>query len=405
DGALALLKERVPMGVEAASTLLCEAGLTGLPFNLEVLLAIARRLAKPVGVKVIETQAGDVLISDEDADVALRVLRMARRLSDHSGVSSILQLQRALESGGIQVDAGKIESLLRQADGCRFLGEGWFAIAGDQSSRSLLEKVIRKILCVASPQPIGSVREGIRRFYRFRGPRYDPTSRLISPPVDVLAEFISSSSAFLLEQGLVGSRSLLDYLREIRGPEQVMADVLRSSPSAVLDRSSFLDGCLSRGMNENTFNVYTTYSPILEHIGTDLWKLRGTVVDPAAVAAVRSANKARPKTKRLLGHGWREGYLWIAVRLPKHGRKALVVNCPPATHRFLLGKEFRCFDKVTQRLHGSLMVDTHGASYGYTSFIQEYGLDEDDVLLAEFNTRDCTVMLSVGEDDLLDDID
>ena len=57
-------------------------------------------------------------------------------------------------------------------------------------------------------------------------------------------------------------------------------------------------------MNENTFSVFSTYSPIVEHPGTGLWTLRAVHVDPAAVEAVRAENALRPRQKKIVDYGW-----------------------------------------------------------------------------------------------------
>ena len=83
----------------------------------------------------------------------------------------------------------------------------------------------------------------------------------------------------------------LDYRKELGETDRILVEVLRSSPAGVMDRVSFAIGCLARGMNENTFSIYSSYSCILEHLGIGIWKLRGVAVDPAAVEAVRIANQ------------------------------------------------------------------------------------------------------------------
>src|SRR5439155_21479337 len=112
-------------------------------------------------------------------------------------------------------------------------------------------------------------------------------------------------SAFALEaNGQVRPSGPLDYRRELGKTEQIFVDVLRSSPTGVLDRASFQEACEARGMNRNTFSVYTTYSPILEHLGTDIWSLRGIHVSPVAVDALRQANAARPRERVVEDYGW-----------------------------------------------------------------------------------------------------
>ena len=185
-----------------------------------------------------------------------------------------------------------------------------------------------------------------------------------------------------------------------------MVDVLRASPTGVLDRRSLAGGCIARGMNENSFNAYSSYSSIVEHIGTDLWKLSGTEVDPVAVEAVRSTNRLRPRERRLLGYEWAEdGTLRLVLRISSHAADSAVFGCPSGLHRFLAGSEFECWVKGTRQTCGKVGVGKQGTIYGFKTFIQRYGLDNNDVLLAEFDINLHLVLLSIGGDELLDGLE
>src|SRR5439155_6746259 len=123
---------------------------------------------------------------------------------------------------------------------------------------------------------------------------------LIVPPRNVLEAFYQAHPEFQVDHtGRVISFELLDYRTELGQTEQVIVNVLRSSPACVLDRASLIKACQQRGINENTLSIFMTYSPVLEHLGIDLWTLRGVKVDPAAVEALRIANAEKPREKRL----------------------------------------------------------------------------------------------------------
>src|SRR5262249_24179546 len=159
---------------------------------------------------------------------------------------------------------------------------------------------------------------------------------------------------------MVYASEVLDYKRELGDTDRVFVEVLRSSPSGLMDRDSLTEECLARGLNENTFAVYSTYSPLLEHVDMGIWKLRGVRVDPMAVEAIRTANHMRPKQKRVLQYGWGEdGKLWIAVRVPKVA-SSMVIGCPGPVQRFLTGQEFRCLAKDGKHSCGTVTVNDRG---------------------------------------------
>ena len=81
------------------------------------------------------------------------------------------------------------------------------------------------------------------------------------------------------------------------------------------------------------------------HVGTDMWSLRGTKVDAAAVEALREANAARPNERRIIDHGWTErGELWLAARLPEDPSH-FVLGIPSPIRRFVAGREFPASDE------------------------------------------------------------
>jgi hypothetical protein len=170
-----------------------------------------------------------------------------------------------------------------------------------------------------------------------------------------------------------------------------------------LDRKTLLEACVARGINENTLAVYTTYSPILEHLGVGLWKLRGVQVDPAAIEAVREQNQLRPRESRLLEHGWTpDGKLWIAWKLPRIAPQP-VLSVPSAVKRYLHNRTFQVIAKDSARPFGSITVNDAGLSYGYGPPLRYIGADEADILLAQFDLATSDVRLSIADNSILDE--
>jgi hypothetical protein len=189
---------------------------------------------------------------------------------------------------------------------------------------------------------------------------------------------------------------------ELGATEQVLVDVLRSSPACVLDRASFARESVERGMNQNTFSLYLSYSAVIAHLGTDIWSLRGVRVDPAAVEAVRTANAARPREKRVIDHGWTPGgNLWVAFRLPR-GFSSFVFGIPGAIRRFLAGLDFPATDEKGTP-SGTVRVLEDGASHGYGPFLRRRGADEDDILMTEFNLAQRLSVLRLLDDETLEE--
>ena len=157
-------------------------------------------------------------------------------------------------------------------------------------------------------------------------------------------------------------------------------------------------------MNVNTFNIYLTYSPVILHLGTDVWSLRGVRVDPAAVEAVQKANAVRQKEKRVLDHSWTPGgQLWLAARIPPaHDAANLVVNVPGAIRHYLSGRQFDATDEDGVS-HGLVRLMTRSVLW-FWPLPTAAGADAGDILIAEFDLAKNVALLRLGDDELLDEM-
>lgn len=404
DHALALLEEHAPLTLEQASTILQDAGITRTKFHPESLLEAAQLLGKNTALRICDTRTGKMLVSDNSAKSVQLIPVLGRKLAGQSGVTSVFRVLDALEATGYEIKEEGLRRMLHASSNLQFLDDDWFWVSDIPIARNRLRNVTRKILSVASPQTLLSIRDGVRKVYRWRTVSQGRYKNLIVPPLEVMRAFFEKHSDFVVVGDLVYPALPLDYAKELGETDRTMVDVLRSSPAGVLDRKSFAEGCLVRGMNENTFSVYSTYSCILEHVGIDIWKLRGVKVDPAAIEAVRIANHLKPREKRVLEHGWADdGKLWIAARIPRLGKNSMVIGCPGAIQRYLIGQEFDCRTKEGNYHCGTVSINEKGSSYGYGVFIRRSGLDENDILLAEFDLSTNTVLLSAGNDEILNE--
>jgi len=179
--------------------------------------------------------------------------------------------------------------------------------------------------------------------------------------------------------------------------------VIRSSPTCVLDRSSYALRCIDRGMNSHTFSVYLTYSAVTAHVSTDIWTLRGLQLDPAAVEALRASNAEQPREKRVLDYGWTpEGRLWVGVRLPDlKSVSSFIFLMPSAMRRLVADGEFSAFSE-SGLPSGRIRVTEDGHCWGYGPFLERSGADEGDIFIVEFDLAERTALLRLGDDEDLE---
>lgn len=411
DQALNLLEQCAPLALDEAARLLERNQITRKPFSPISLLETAKLLGHETPLSIQQLRGIDVVVATQDADGLGDVVRMARKLAGQAGVASVFQVSDALsslnESGTPQeaMNQAKEEDIRRflsKISKCEFLNDDWFWFTDIPEGRNRLCNITNRILSVASPQSIIGVREGIRRAFRFRSLSQSRYRSLTVPPIAVMERFFRCHPEYRVDEDHVEPVKLLDYHQLLGETEQTFVEVFRSFPSGVLDRKAMMDACVARGINENTFMMYTSYSPVLEHVGIDMWKLRGVHVDPAAIEALKEQNQLRFRETRLLEYGWTSnGKLWVAWKIPPN-LGSVVLGVPGAVRRYLTGRSFSACAKETGRQCGSVSINEQGSSYGYTAFLRYAGADAGDVLRTEFDLARNEVELTITDENILE---
>jgi hypothetical protein len=226
---------------------------------------------------------------------------MAFRRVRSFGTSSVAELVSTTVGQGIDVSAGQAREAVARHAGAEFLDDDWFWFP--DGGRNRLCTLTRRILAVASPLDVATIRAGVcRAVPRRQAP--------LLPPAGVMQAFYRAHPAFALDALFrVRSTARLDYTSELGKADQVFVDVLRSSWIGVLDTASFQEACLARGMTARTFNAGTTRSAVLDHPPGDIWCLRGTRVSPITAAALRYAKGVERAAKSVVepsdGRDWR----------------------------------------------------------------------------------------------------
>lgn len=403
DAAITTLENAAPLPVAQAERLLVEKGICRTPFSMESLVNTVRILDRETDLAIDDLRNKDRIVVASNSSVAARsVATVARKLAGMAGVASVFQVASVLNEGGQSLSPDEANKILASMSNVEFLNEDWFWVVDLPIRRNRLANVAKKILSVAFPQTISSIREGVRRAFLYRSKTQVRYESLTTPPSDVLAAFFRHSPEFRVDNDRVSLIQPLTYLSELGEVDRAFVDVLRSAATAVLDRRSIVEACVARGLNENSVSTFLTYSPIIEHLGTDVWKLRGVRVDPAAIEALREANASVTSERRLLNFGWRaDGKLWIAARLP-YNTSGVVLGIPSTIKRYLLDRKFTAIDRTSRSFCGDISINEAGSSFGYGAFFRFSGADPGDVLLAEFDLAKNQVELSLVDELILD---
>ncbi len=401
ERALEVLAEIAPIDSYKAAEKLKERGIATMPFSPEGVLTATEFCGHAATFELESSPRGVYVITSAKLVYASRVKLLATRSAGASGCTNVAEVSAEAAKEDILVDSRQVGEVLKQYTSAQFLddNEEWFWMPDGKPHRNRLYNVTKKLLSVASPLDLNTIREGIRRQYLQR----NLSRTLTVPPRSVLAAFYATNPAFVVEDdGQISSAVLLDYRKELGLTEQVFVEVLRTTPTCMLDRQSFIKECGERGVNLNTVNAMLTFSPIIQRVDTGIWGLRGVHVDPVTVTMMRESLGARTRERRTYDYGWApNGNLWIAARLPSI-LASYTLYIPSVIGPFLYKRRFpvQSEDGSTE---GIIVVDDRGMSWGYGPFLSRHGADENDILLVEFDLVHERVILKLETEEFLDE--
>lgn len=293
------------------------------------------------------------------------------------GMTTAEEVRQALSAPHQHVDIRDVVRVLRADPQIKWAGDWlWVARKTESSHANSMVNHLRSMLSVNSPQSITSLREGVRRAYKFRG-------RDIVPPAEAMRAFIEQSEDFLLIDETVDAVAPLNY-RDVLGPVSAqMVDVLKACPYQVMDRASLWEACRDAGIAPGTSSVWTTYAEWMEHIAPNVWGLRGTRVSPAVVAELRRAAKARHESEpHSTSWTWTiDGQISLVMDVSTSTRTSGVFSFDSALREITRGRSFSAI--VEGSSIGQLRFSAqHQWSWGWSPVFLATGAAQGDVLNA-----------------------
>lgn len=405
DNALTATSELAPIADNAATALTIDRGYSKAGFHPAALITAADALGHEHTLRRSRVK-GKYFVATTNVDGQVRVLAAtARRLAGSSGAFSVFHAKRECAKATVDLDEERIRDLLGTIPGfiSLDLGRDWWRATALPEGRDRLVNLSKKMLSVASPLSVKTIRDGIARAYRGRASsNIHLRDSLAVPPVAILRSFFEHDPDFSIDANLVRCRLPLDYKDQLGSGEQVVVDVLRSCAFGVLDRPALARGAMEKGLGEASFGAVTSFSPVLENVGLSVWKIRGAMVNPSAVEAVQQRARDMPRNRRVMNYGWTmDGKIWLAVKTP-HPPKSMVVGIPSALMNFIGGRSFNAILDDGSPC-GSLTSKEQGTLYGFYTFARAVGLDEGDVVRMTFDLVASTVTLEVVDEEALEE--
>ena len=175
----------------------------------------------------------------------------------------------------------------------------------------------------------------------------------------------------------------------------MFVDVLRSSSTGVLDRASFHDACMARGLTTHTFSFCTAHSVVLDNPAINHWYL--VPVGPDLTTAASRENCDRMSMPP--GHGGAARYALDRGHAAPQQRLACFT--PPSSSFTVAGGTAAQAEDGSAV--GTIVVDDRGNSWGHEAFLARRGADEGDLLLIEFHLTACKAVLKLGDVQLIED--
>jgi hypothetical protein len=271
------------------------------------------------------------------------------------------------------------------------LGDGWYYVGSNRGGPA--RRLIQDMLAVAGGELLATdVREGFARRLRYRESAGHLHQNGWHPSAEAILAFCRTQpELFRVESDRILSVPQLHGPDRLSGVDRVLVEALLSAPGKVRTREDFEREAIGRGVNPNTFNVYTSYSPFLKDLEGGLWTARGVDPDPIEVERLRSSR--RKNGRAVMGWSWQpDGKLRILVRLNR--TDSLVVGIPGAVRGYLAGREFVVLLSDGSR-KGTVRVNEEGTSWGYGPALSRLGAARGDLLAGEFDLVNALVTLSL----------
>lgn len=395
ETALELVYGEAPITVDAASELLVRRGISSHPLHPPALASAADALGYDVPFDVVVQDGVAYGVAPESVEMR-SVLSVARREVGKVGMSNLDEIRAHLESeGSVDASTSTLRRFLGLSPRIQFLVDDWFWMPGIPADRNRLRNVTRRLLAVTPCLALTTIRQGVRRRYRFM--RID-----LVPPLDVLRSFYDVHPEFIAnDDAMIESVEALDYRQVLGDVERTFVEALRGSPTGLMDRAELEAAVVGRGVNSSTFSVFTTYSPILDHPAMGVWCLRGQQIEPTELEALRGVLATRTRPRRTIAYGWQDDGT-LAVTSLISSVNSPVIGIPRDIARYVAGRHFsaRTRDGISA---GNIAIDDLGASWGYGPFLRRRGAEPGDALTVAFELTSGLATLSLGDETELDE--
>lgn len=376
---VALVRANLPLTQTKLDALMQARGLASRPFNVLSIKAAAEVYGLRFPFVIIDRDDADPLIFPRSlAGFPSLFIRTARRAVAAFGcIVDDQLLQLAEEIAGKPVDLPLIHSILeRDASFARLqtASDWWWRPDKANQGRNRLVNTVTKVLAACPSIHVRELREAVRRPHR---------SKQVAPPSAVL-ESLCASLPFCSVQNAIVTRagSKLDWSAVLNPSEQILLQIFdRLGPVAHSYQISELG--LALGMNENSLNIYKSYSPLLWRPAQGYYALIGSEFPAGLLEELQAKVPSGPRA--FIESGWTaDGRVFLCHQVSKGMWHSGLVSVPSSVQSLLQGT-FQLSALGRQSL-GQIEV-REATIFSYRKLFRLFGAEEGDVLLSIFNIK------------------
>jgi len=387
---LQLINDCTPCVAEKIEATLCESGATRTQFQIEGFTQLMRLMNRRLPYCVVRYKKTRFVVKPNKVNVPKKIIYIARRAVEHWGVVTIPDIvAQTKEKTGQTISSEFVVSVLTAQKEFVWLDKstGWFWLTS--RTRNRLLNYIKKVLSVSSNIDVSSLRAGVGRSHRMKG---------VSPPRRVLIELCRQLTWCRVENNLIVADPPLNWEEILKDGviEWAMCSILKQY-GPVMRTDDFEKHCKELGVNQNSFFVYLSYSPIIAKYGNGVYGLRGSYVSPGMIDSLKPMRKSQ---QVLIDFGWTpEGEIWLLYKISQSMIKTGVFSIPASMKNYLQG------DYISKAADGSeiskLKIDDY-RGWSLSAFFQRRGGEPEDFMSLTFNLSDRTTKIYIGDEDLID---
>jgi DNA-directed RNA polymerase alpha subunit len=300
----------------------------------------------------------------EDLERLQKLPAAVRSLVGTFGCAHLDRLALELDT---QLDETCLRRFVHAYTGIRWLDQQKYWFTANDAKRNRLANIVRKVLCVSPSIRISELRRGIKRVHRLQG---------FAPATAILQEFCAGLAFCRVEMDRVVATETFDRAAELGETELCFFQVLNDH-GPVMHAKDLCAECAKRGMNENTFFQYLTYSPIIYRVDREVYAIIGADVAPGVVDDLRRKPANSPV---IVDNGWTpDGRAWVAYRLNSANIRTGAFSIPIALNDLLAGRY------TLGSSNGHEITIESGRVSGLRRAMSSSGAEEGDVLQITFD--------------------